>query len=111
MGKACCRKLKCKIFAAQRSSMGRLRSSYDNGSLTGQLGNRFLSMLSPLAQIHLRHLTRMGEFPSMHTNQPLTTGDPASVSRSYRTLRTMAQIALETQRYSPPDPLFPAAAR
>ncbi|KAN0136105.1 hypothetical protein V8E53_005965 [Lactarius tabidus] len=34
-----------------------------------------------------------------------------SDSNGYRTLRTMAQIALESQRYAPPDPLFPAAAR
>jgi hypothetical protein len=91
--------------------MGKLRSSNPDGSLTGRLENRFLSMLLPLAQIPLRHLTRMGAFPSIYTNKPLTAGDPASVSHSYRTLRTMAQIALESQRYAPPDPLFPAAAR
>jgi hypothetical protein len=111
MEKACYRKRKCKIFVVQRFSMGRLYSSYDNGSLTGQLENRFLFMPLPLAQIHLRHLlTRMGEFPSIYTDTTLT-GEPAPVSRSYLTLRSMAQIALETQKYAPHDPLFPAGAR
>lgn len=75
-------------------------------------------MLLPLAQMYLRHLlARMGRFLPVDTNMPLTTGDPAvicffaSVSRSYRTLRTMARIALEIQSNAPPDPLFPAAAR
>jgi hypothetical protein len=36
---------------------------------------------------------------------------PDSNGRSYLTLRSMAQIALETQKYAPHDPLFPAGAR
>lgn len=65
-------------------------------------------MLLPLAQMLL---TRMSKFPFMYTNAPLTDSAMASISRSYSTLRSMAQIALELQRYAPPDPLLPAAAR
>ena len=50
----------------------------------------------------------------MYTNGPLTcrlSVLTASLSQSYPTLRTMAQLAREIQRKAPPDPLFPAAAR
>jgi len=42
---------------------------------------------------------------------PDTSSTSDSNGRSYRTLRTMARIALDSQSHAPPDPLFPAAAR
>ncbi|KAF8267057.1 hypothetical protein EI94DRAFT_1731643 [Lactarius quietus] len=42
---------------------------------------------------------------------PDTSSTSDSNGRSYRTLRTMARIALDSQSHATPDPLFPAAAR
>ena len=73
MGKAIYQKRKFKIFVDPRSGTGKLCSLYDNGSLTGRLENRFLFMLSPLAQMRLP--TRISAFLSTYTKlQPLTVG-------------------------------------